>query len=545
MGPQNGSAQRFLGEAESTTEALPSPRKRASYWRKRARTAEDRLALAQCEKEVLAELIVQLQGGLTVKEKQLFKSSKQKLSLRRWCIFFGVAAVVILGFALGGVIARGEEPKRMAWNASVAMGECQECINYEPEVRSSLKMNGCSATVIGDPEKLRSCDYVLVVTAGHCVNSKGDKRQFYNPDGETGFYGWCIAVNRQIDAALFVAQADKVLGCVPIVNNGEFGNDAVWSSCNYPQGYGPNFKLVKFSGRSGRDGATEGNSFWCDDVSLKHGARTGPGHSGGGMFVAKPGDNDWEYFGITTHGTNNGNLITGLHRDLYQFIEKEYPPCRHDDDDDDCRRYCPPHKPRQPSVPEPPEDPGGKPKPPWYKPNVPVPPKVPPEVAPPPPDDKVPAPPPPPVLKGEKGDKGDKGDPGTQGPPGKGVDPEQLAGLISRISELEKVVSDQKAAITVIQQQLQSITVRSDDLQTAVEKEKRRIIYVTAADDERTKQTDLIAADLKQRGYPLTVMTLKPKLTDTQGVPGVYVVATKQSVIGADNVITYLSSLTL
>lgn len=244
---------------------------------------------------------------------------------------------------------------------------------------SVKKDGGCSAQVVGDPEHFREYQNVLVVSAAHCVAGRiGGQATFFNPDGETKFQGTLIAFDRSIDVSLFVAPSKDVLGAVPLAE--QWDDRAKWATCSYPGGRGPNFKWCVYSGGSDRIGATNGELFRVDATSRENGGVAGPGHSGGGMLVLPTGKTEFEYFGVTSHGTYPTVIATTKHKELAAFIDRVYQPAC---DDDDCPGgYCPPRR-RRPGG-----GGGGNGKPDWWKPNVPGD-----EVAPPPPGDPVTPPP--------------------------------------------------------------------------------------------------------------------------------------------------------
>lgn len=329
-----------------------------------------------------------------------------------------VAAIVICGIG----VFRWNPPEKESAPVPTST-------STESHILASLKMDcGCSATVVGDPIHFREYDKILIVSAAHCVSSEiGETYKFFNPD-KSQFSAKLIAVDRDIDASLFLADPDDVIGAVFMIEPGQFGAGSSWSACNYPaDSGGPNYKICNYIGESAREGANKGFAFSIDQVSRDHHGYHWKGGSGGGMFVRPENSTEWRFYAPTTHGIETGDrVITGKSKDLFEFISKSYP-C---DDDDDCpwcprkRKQCPRKKP-QDQQPD---------QPPWYNPNIPIePPKG--EVPPPPGEPPAPQPPPGPdvtVLEskiqkleieikniqsqsGTQGPKGDKGDPGEPG----------------------------------------------------------------------------------------------------------------------------------
>lgn len=435
----------------------------------------------------------------------------------------------------------------------------------DPHILASVKMDGCSATVIGDPQNFRKFKAVLVVTAAHCCGSQiGSERTFYNPDGETSFKGEMLAIDRGIDTAIFIAHSEQVLAAVWLCEPGDWnGTSPLWSSCNYPGSVGgPNYKLCKYVGTTGRGTRDVGELFRIDDDSVQHGGNHSPGGSGGGLFVLRADMPQWMCYGVTTHmpTTSTGNqIITGNQRALYEFVEKVA--IETGCPDGVCRpfRFFRRHRDEQqpPGNPAPEQPDKGKPRKPWWKPNVPIDKDdksdiVPPLPAPPvkPEDKPVPLPSPDiskleiqirelkvqveeltvlvnqveakpgpagkdgaagaPGPAGPKGDKGDAGPPGAPGPAGK-----------------DGAKGDAGAAG-------QSVTV-----------EPPRILYFSSKSVAALEQTDAIARQVKNSGKRLTFVWMKPTEIDeskVRDVPRVVVLPGGQSVAGTADVTEFLTS---
>lgn len=324
---------------------------------------------------------------------------------------------------LSGTLMNGATSKQIPAPTSAYSTQEAKILKDSP-LLASVKMNGCSATVLGDPLHFREYPQVLVVSAAHCVSSIGEQRRFYNSDGRSEFIGTLIAVDRSIDCALFTAPSKDVHGAVWMSDKpaGESFDHSLWLSVNYPAATGgPNLKTCKPNGTTSREGAEEGYSFIIDDKSKQHGGHHSGGGSGGGMFVRTAEDEGWNYYGVTSHGMNGDFIGTTKFARLKPFIEQHMPQTgiisriwRRD-----CRDgKCPDKKPGTPPITPPPKPPGEEPD--WWNPNVPVP-----EPLPNPKPDDPPVPEPPKednrlieILRRLEIVEKAKGMPGPQGPEG-------------------------------------------------------------------------------------------------------------------------------
>lgn len=171
---------------------------------------------------------------------------------------------------------------------------------------SSIRVNGCSGTVIG-----RSGKVAIGISAAHCAPKVGAVNAFWNRDGSGGSVTW-IAIDRDKDLSLFSCVATNTLGVFPVVKKYTTGKRLEYRGCGYPRGEGPEVTELEYAGEVAITNLPETRWFF----EVKKG-KFRPGNSGGGVFLRG------NLVGVTTHGSkNNKAVFAAPHDQLVSFLEK-------------------------------------------------------------------------------------------------------------------------------------------------------------------------------------------------------------------------------
>jgi len=168
---------------------------------------------------------------------------------------------------------------------------------------SSIRVNGCSGTVIG-----RSGKVAIGISAAHCASKEGTVVAFSNRDGTGGNARW-VAIDRKKDLSLFKCWSKDVIGVYPVHRKLLV---VKYEGCGYPRGKGPEITHLKFDGLHGIQNLPEKR--WVFKVEK---GKFSNGCSGGGVF------SKGALIGVTTHGSKNDKyMFSAPHAQLVSFLEK-------------------------------------------------------------------------------------------------------------------------------------------------------------------------------------------------------------------------------
>lgn len=168
---------------------------------------------------------------------------------------------------------------------------------------SSIRVNGCSGTVIG-----RSGKVAIGISAAHCAPKTGAVSSFWNRDGSGGNVTW-VVIDRKKDLSLFRCPAKETIGVFPVNRKPSEGR---YEGCGYPRGKGPEITQLTFKGLWDITSLPEKRWMFKVDKGKFYG-----GCSGGGVFVSGA------LVGVTTHGSKKDEyLFAAPHGQVVSFLEK-------------------------------------------------------------------------------------------------------------------------------------------------------------------------------------------------------------------------------
>ena len=165
---------------------------------------------------------------------------------------------------------------------------------------ASIHIGGCSGTVIR-----RTGDQAWGVSAAHCASEVGTKVSFTTPAGKSGTATW-RAINKDLDLALFSCQHSDVDGYAAVPPVFPQGSVTGWG---YPRKYGLSRTRLRPKGL--KTFSNISIEKWSLDVLE---GRFRDGNSGGGVFIGG------KLVAVQTHGEDDEEIVATGHDDLYAFL---------------------------------------------------------------------------------------------------------------------------------------------------------------------------------------------------------------------------------
>jgi hypothetical protein len=165
---------------------------------------------------------------------------------------------------------------------------------------ASINIGGCSGTVIR-----RIGDQAWGVSAAHCAGEVGSKVSFTTPAGKSGTAIW-RAIDKDLDLALFSCQHSDVDGYAAVPPTAPEGSVTGWG---YPRKYGLSRTSLRPKGFKAFSNLSIEK--WSLDVLEGH---FRDGNSGGGVFIGG------KLVAVQTHGEDDEEIVATGHDDLYAFL---------------------------------------------------------------------------------------------------------------------------------------------------------------------------------------------------------------------------------
>ena len=190
--------------------------------------------------------------------------------------------------------------KSVAIALALLVGSTQATDKTDNRARSSVKIGGCSSTIIA-----RGPEVAYGVSAAHCASKVGEMFSFTTIEGTTGTARWKL-IDRDADLALYICWSKEVLSSAPVTRvlvKGPSGGFGFTGARDLHQ------KALTFV-RSEEISNLKGMRFL---FSVDKGAFSG-GDSGGGVFYGP------NLVSVMSHGVDNKWAMGSTHQQLVEFL---------------------------------------------------------------------------------------------------------------------------------------------------------------------------------------------------------------------------------